>query len=145
MRQIATYLILLTLIVLVVPLTAQDKSPEQLFAEAKRFQEELKYPEAIVIYEQLVAKFPDSKQAPQSQFMIGFTYANQIKDLKKAEAGYKRFLELYSATAEEGLVASAQWELENLGRDVREISDSLIAPADTIESLPAPPELEKAK
>lgn len=102
-----------------------EKKPneEQIFGEAKKLQEEGKYAESVAKYEQLVELHPKSKYAPQSQFLIGFIYANELKDLPKAEVAYKVFLEKYADKADSGMVASAEWELKNLGKDINEIED----------------------
>ncbi|MDZ7262494.1 MAG: tetratricopeptide repeat protein, partial [candidate division KSB1 bacterium] len=53
-----------------------------------------------------------------AQFMIGYLYANEIKDLDKARSAYQVFLEKYP---ENELVPSVKWELDHLGKDISEI------------------------
>lgn len=114
---------------------------EDLFNEAKKLQEEQKYAEAVVKYEKLVDLHPRDKYAPQSQFMIGFIYANELKDYQKAEVAYKAFLSNYSDRSDSGMVASAEWELKNLGKDINEIEDLSVAPEEP--EGEKPPEGEK--
>jgi len=119
-------LILLTLIPVVFLFLAgcQKKPPEeQLFNDARKLQEAGKYSEAVTGYERLVQVHPRGKYAPQAQFMIGFICANELKQLDKAEKAYKAFLKNYSSKADSGMVASAEWELKNLGKDINEIED----------------------
>ncbi len=128
---------------------------EDLFTEAKKLQEEQKYDEAVVKYEQLVELHPKSQYAPQSQFMIGFIYANEIEDLEKAkvayetflnqyadrsdsgmvasEVAYETFLNQYADRSDSGMVASAEWELKNLGKDINEITDLSAVPEEGVE------------
>ncbi|HDH57391.1 MAG TPA: outer membrane protein assembly factor BamD [Bacteroidetes bacterium] len=106
---------------------------EDLFTEAKKLQEEQKYDEAVVKYEQLVELHPKSQYAPQSQFMIGFIYANEIEDLEKAKVAYETFLNQYADRSDSGMVASAEWELKNLGKDINEITDLSAVPEEGVE------------
>jgi len=119
--------ILLSLIPVVFLLssTGCEKKPseDQLFSDARKLQEEGKYAEAVTGYEKLIQVHPKGKYAPQAQFMIGFICANELKDLAKAEKAYKAFLEKYAAKSDSGMVASARWELENLGKDINQIED----------------------
>ena len=119
--------ILLTLIPVVFLLssTGCEKKPseDQLFGDARKLQEEGKYAEAVTGYEKLIQVHPRGKYAPQAQFMVGFICANELKDLGKAEKAYKSFLEKYAAQSDSGMVASARWELENLGKDINQIED----------------------
>ncbi len=93
----------------------------ELFAKAQGLQKDDKYDEAVRIYRQIVREYPDSKKAANSQFMIGYIYANHIDDLEQAQIELNRFLEKFSETADSGLVAGAQFELKYLGKDIDEI------------------------
>jgi len=119
--------VLLSLIPVVILLSSTDcekkPSEDQLFGDARKLQEEGKYAEAVTGYEKLIQVHPKGKNAPQAQFMIGFICANELKDLTKAEKAYKAFLEKYAAKSDSGMVASARWELENLGKDINQIED----------------------
>jgi outer membrane protein assembly factor BamD (BamD/ComL family) len=123
MKRIILALSLLPVILLLAVGCQKKPSEDMIFNEAKKFQEESKYSEAVTSYEKLVKFHPRGKYAPQSQFMIGFILANDLKDIKRAEAAYKTFLEKYSSKADSGMVASAEWELKNLGKDINEIQD----------------------
>jgi outer membrane protein assembly factor BamD (BamD/ComL family) len=93
---------------------------EELFEKAKKYQEESNFPGAIQAYEDIVKRFPKSPQAPQCQFMVGYLYANQLKDMGKAKGAYQLFIRNYP---EHELVKDAQWELDHLGKDVNEIEE----------------------
>lgn len=123
MKRIVILLTLIPLIFLLAAGCAKKPPEDQLFNDAKKLQEEGKYTDAVAGYERLVQLHPRGKYAPQSQFMVGFICANELKQLDKAESAYKTFLEKYSSKADSGMVASAQWELKNLGKDINEIQD----------------------
>ena len=96
-------------------------SEVELFAKAQELQKDKKHSEAVEIYRQICARYPTTKQGANSQFMIGYTYANDIKDFEQARIELQRFLDTYSTIADEGLVEGAKFELENLGKDIDEI------------------------
>ena len=123
MKRLVILLSLIPLVFLLSAGCAKKPSEDQLFADARKFQEEGKYAESVTGYEKLIQVHPRGKYAPQAQFMIGFICANELRDLPKAEIAYKAFLEKYSAKADSGMVASARWELENLGKDINQIED----------------------
>ncbi|MBU1707834.1 tetratricopeptide repeat protein [bacterium] len=116
----------------------------QLFEQAKKYQEENNFAAAVESYEALVNKYPQSRQAPQCLFMLGYLYANHLDDLDKARTAYETFLEKYP---EDPLVKDARWELSHLGQDVNEIPElntMLQGSADSLSGTPdsgtSPPE-----
>ncbi len=123
MRRAVITLALIPLALLLLFGCKKGPSAEQIFNEAKTLQEEAKYAEAVVKYEQLVELHPKNDFAPQSQFMIGFICANELMELEKAGKAYNAFLKNYSDKSDSGMIASAKWELENLGKDINEIED----------------------
>ncbi|MDK9700906.1 MAG: tetratricopeptide repeat protein [bacterium] len=111
---------------------------DELFNTAKQFQEQGKQTDAVAKYEELVKIHPSGKRAPNAQFMIGFLYANELKQLDKAKTAYEKFLKDYSAVSDSGIIKSAQWELEHLGKDINDIEElKKLAPTDTTSSAPA--------
>lgn len=94
---------------------------EELFTQAKKYQENQDFQRAINMYEKIIKLYPDGKQTDEAQFMIGFIYANDLKDYEGARNAYHQFLENYSAVTDSGMIVSAKWELENLGKDINEI------------------------
>ena len=109
---------------------------EQLLDNAKKAQEEENFAGAVSSYQEVVKRFPKSPQAPQCQFMVGYLYANHLKNIDMAKTAYNQFIRDYP---EHELVKDAQWELDHLGKDVNEIEelnkilakDSTKAKADT--------------
>ena len=93
---------------------------QELFEKATAAQEQSDFPTAIKAYEELVLKHPKSTYAPKCQFMIGYLYANHMKDVEKARTAYQTFIKSFP---EDNLVKDAQWELDHLGQDVNQIDE----------------------
>lgn len=102
--------------------TACEKGPaeQELFQKATLAQEQSDFPTAIKAYEDLVKRFPSSSNAPKCQFMIGYLYANHMKQPDKAREAYQAFIKAFP---EHLLVKDAQWELDHLGMDVNQIDE----------------------
>ncbi|MDP8237482.1 MAG: tetratricopeptide repeat protein [Candidatus Hatepunaea meridiana] len=100
---------------------AEKMGTKELLAKAQELQQGEKYEDAIRIYRKLVREYPETRQGINSQFMIGYIYANHLKDLEQAKIELNRFLESYSEKADSGLVAGAKFELDYLGKDISDI------------------------
>ena len=88
-----------------------QKSSADLFRDA---QDASTTDERIAAYDRVVKEYPQSEQAPQAQFMIGFVYSEEKKDYDKAEAAFKKLLQDYPKSE---LAHSAQWMLDNMRTD----------------------------
>ncbi|MCB2211723.1 outer membrane protein assembly factor BamD [bacterium] len=120
--------IILAALVLVMALVlstgcASGPSEEELFVKAKKAQEARDFYAAVAAYQAVVDAYPKGERADEAQFMIGFLYANDIRDTTMAKEAYKTFLDTYSTTSDSGMVMSARWELANLGKDVEDIEE----------------------
>lgn len=80
------------------------------------------FEQAVDEYRLVVSNYPESRFAVNAQFMIGYVYANFLNEIEMARNEYNLFLELYADKADSGLVESVRFELQNLGRDLNEIS-----------------------
>jgi hypothetical protein len=69
--------------------------------------------------------------------MIGYIYANHVKDFDKAKEAYNSFIEKYP---EHELVTSVKWEIDHLGKDISEI-DIFVSSKDgqTVSETPGAP------
>jgi hypothetical protein len=83
-------------------------SPAELFARA---QAATSADERIELFREVTTKYPDDKSAIQAAFMIGFTYAEELKDFPAARTAFESFLRRYPKS---DLVTSAKWMLENM-------------------------------
>jgi TolA-binding protein len=110
------------LLIVVVALAGCKKGPSEteLFDKAKKLQEANDFQGAIASYQEIVKDYPKSPQAPQCQFMIGYLYANHLKNMDMAKGAYRDFIKLFP---DNQLVKDAQWELDHLGQDVNQIEE----------------------
>lgn len=102
---------------------AKKPTYEELFEQARLHQENQEYDKAIDVYQKIVKLNPQGERSDEAQFMVGFIYANDLNDQENARAAYETFLDRYSATADSGMILSAEWELEHIGRDITEIDE----------------------
>ena len=102
---------------------AKKPGEEQLFTDAKQFQEQSQFQNAVEKYEELIKLYPDSPLCAQSQFMIGYIYANHLQDFDKARAAYETYLSQYS---DDEMAKDAKWELDHLGEDINSIDELLL-------------------
>ena len=61
--------------------------------------------------------------------MVGYLYANELKDFDQARQAYSDFVDLYP---DHEMAKDAQWEMENLGRDINDIEELSTATEDTL-------------
>jgi len=94
-------------------------SEEELFILAQKYQSQGKDKEAVEALEKLVKEFPEDENRSTAVFMLGFIYANNLKEYDKAEKYYKMMLEEYP---DHEFTDDAKFELDNLGKDI----DSLL-------------------
>lgn len=75
----------------------------------------------IMLYRDVVARFPDDPVSIQAQFMIGFTYAEELQQYDAARTELNRFIERYPRHE---LATSAKWMLENMDKPAPELDDA---------------------
>lgn len=114
-------------------------SPSDQFTKAQDFQKQEKYLDAITVYRQIAKDFPKTREGANSQFMIGFIYANHLQDFTQAKAELTTFLDKFTSVADSGLVEGARFELKFMGKPIDEIptlaplnDQPKVAAADTI-------------
>lgn len=125
-------------IVLIALIAGCAKKPgeEELFTDAKRFQEQSQFQQAIDKYQQLIQLYPQSPLCAQSQFMIGYIYANHLQNFDQARQAYETYLENYP---NDEMAKDAKWELDHLGQDINSI-DELVKPESESQETPVSPE-----
>lgn len=84
------------------------KSPADLFQAAQAAGSSR---ERIDLFRKVVARYPTDKSAPQAQFMIGFSYAEELSQYPEAREAFQEFLRKFPNS---DLVESAKWMLENM-------------------------------
>jgi EpsD family peptidyl-prolyl cis-trans isomerase len=87
-----------------------QRTPEELWNLAQNSTDSNR---RLSTYQQIVDKFPTSSYAPQALFMVGFVYAEELKDNYNAEETFRKVLRAYPDT---DIAKSATWMLDNLGK-----------------------------
>lgn len=75
----------------------------------------------IELYRALVSRFPDDSVSIQAQFMIGFTYAEDLGRHDEAKVEFNKFIAKYP---HHELATSAKWMLENMDKPAPELKDT---------------------
>lgn len=87
----------------------------------------------IELFRTVVARYPEDKAAAQAQFMIGFTYAEELSDFPAAREAFGEFLKRYP---DANLVESARWMLENMESSA--LPPGIGAPGDSLDLIFTP-------
>lgn len=111
------------------------KTPEDFFKEAQAAVTPLSRIEA---YRELIKRFPTDRVSIQAQFMIGFTYAEEMGEYEQAKREFEAFIR---AHPDSDLAGSAKWMMENMDRPGPELDDE--SPGEE-GGAPAPPESGKS-
>jgi len=111
--------ILTLVLVALLALSCGQKKPsaDELILQAETYYKDRKLVEALDHFQQFLQFYPRHERADRSAFMVGFIFANDLKDTLKGREAYQRFLADYP-DADPGLRTSAEWALEHLGQDI---------------------------
>jgi TolA-binding protein len=90
----------------------------------KNLSEQENLEKAVSLFKEVHDKYPDSEYAPSGLFMAAFISANDLKKYEEATSLYKQFLKEYPNN---DLAASAQAELDNMGKSPEEILRNNVA------------------
>jgi peptidyl-prolyl cis-trans isomerase C len=90
---------------------AKPRSEEELFTLAQETDDPLK---RLNYYSELVFNYPEGEHAAEAQFMIGFIHAEELHNYEAARNAFNRMKERYPDSE---LVESADWMLENMGKE----------------------------
>ncbi|TLY27967.1 MAG: tetratricopeptide repeat protein [Ignavibacteria bacterium] len=112
------------------------KTDVDLFNEGKEAQEKGNFQLAVERYEEIVTRFEKTAYAESALYRAGLVYNNDLHDIPKAVAAYRKFFDLYSQNKQaptalflagyqiflekypsHELATSARFELETLGKD----------------------------
>ena len=85
-----------------------DKTAADLFKEAQAAATPL---QRIDLYRTLIKRFPTDRVSTQAEFMIGFTYAEELGQYDMARKEFEAFLKHHG---DSDLAGSAKWMLENM-------------------------------
>ncbi|MBR9977834.1 MAG: tetratricopeptide repeat protein [Bacteroidetes bacterium] len=99
------------------------EAPEAMYVSAQMYFNEQRDPvKAATTYELIAEKYPESSWAHRGLFSAAYTYANDIRNLERARIAYERYLTQYPDSS---MAATAQFELENLGKSPEELLESM--------------------
>ena len=94
-----------------------NKTAEDFFKEAQAAVTPL---QRVQLYKELVKHYPDEHVSIQAQFMIGFTYAEEMGEYDLARKEFEEFLRVHP---DSDLAGSAKWMLENMGLPGPDLKD----------------------
>jgi TolA-binding protein len=97
----------MTVVGLLLSCSSEKKSEQQLYAEADAYSEKGDFNDAIKIYRKILKLYPKSPTSYRALFLMGLVYAQDLKDDRKAETVFQKFLEKYP-NGEELLYNEAQ-------------------------------------
>jgi EpsD family peptidyl-prolyl cis-trans isomerase len=98
-------------------LDKSQRSPQELFDFAQNSSD----PQTrINAFQQIVDKFPQDKVAPQAMFMIGFVYAEEVKDRVMADHTFTALIEKYPDSE---MAKTARWMIDNLDEPMPKFQD----------------------
>lgn len=114
----------LTILLLALAIGCSNQNTEKkLFDQAKKYQESGDFAKSVEFYEKVVEMYPQGDRSDEAQFMVGYLYANHLNNIPKAKEAYQKYIDMYSATADSGMIMSAKFEMANLGKDIDDIPD----------------------
>ncbi len=96
----------------------KEMGEKEYYDRAYEFMRQNDWQQAEANFEKLVHNYPNGVYSSQSLFMMGFINANYLKNLDKARQYYQEFLQKYP---EHKLAKDAQYELQNLGKDIEDL------------------------
>ena len=76
--------------------------------------------ERLIAYEEIVERHPDSDYTAQALFMVGFVFAEELKDDVGADRAFRKVLEFFPGT---DVAKSAEWMLKNLNKPLPDFKD----------------------
>jgi tetratricopeptide (TPR) repeat protein len=94
-----------------------QRGPEELFNYAQNSGDPQ---QRIAAFQQIIDKFPQDKYAPQAMFMIGFVYAEELKDFTMADRTFNEVITKYPETE---MAQTARWMLDNLEKPLPKFED----------------------
>ena len=115
----ATKLVIIGLLISALFWSCSSKlSEEEYYNKAREAYGKEKYEEALQNFKLLVQNYPQGKRAAEASFMLGFINANDLKNYEEAKKYYTEFIKKYP---DHELADDAQYELNNLGKDINEL------------------------
>ncbi len=93
-----------------------SNTPAYLFSSGELYRSLKEFQKEIDVYERLIKEYPDYEKAPQSLFLLGFCYENNLGNLPKAKEAYESFIQKYP---KHQMYQAAEFSLKNLAFSLR--------------------------
>jgi parvulin-like peptidyl-prolyl isomerase len=94
-----------------------QRGPQELFDFAQNSSDPQ---QRIQAFQQIVDKYPQDETAPEAMFMIGFVYAEELKDRAMADRTFTALIEKYPQSE---MAQTARWMLDNLDEPLPKFED----------------------
>ena len=98
-------------------LDKNQRGPAELFEFAQNTTDPQ---QRINAFQEIVDRYPQDKTAPEALFMIGFVYAEELKDASMADHTFARLIEKYPDSE---MARTARWMQENLHEPLPKFDD----------------------
>lgn len=121
----------LLLLFLLVAACSTKLSEEEYYKNAQENYTSKKFDLAVENFKGIVNNYPEGQHNAEAMFMLGFINANDIVNLEEAKKYYTMFIEKYP---QHDLADDAQYELDNLGKDINDLPIFKDAVDSTLES-----------
>lgn len=109
-------------------------SEEEYYSKAQENYANQKFELAVENFKGIAENYAEGKRHAEALFMLGFINANDIKDFEEAKKYYSIFVETYP---QHELADDAQYELDNLGKDINDLPIFQDATSDSTKDSPA--------
>lgn len=99
---------------------AYDKThrgPEELFNYAQASKDPQ---ERIQSFQEIVDKYPNDPHAPEAMFMVGFVYAEEMRDFAMADRTFNAMIKKYP---DSDMVKTAKWMIDNMSKPMPKLKD----------------------
>lgn len=107
MKRFSKIVVFMAALALPLSCSSEQKSEKQLYAEAQQYSEKGDLDHAIRVYTKILKLYPESQNSYRALFLTGLIYSQYLKDNKKAETIFRKFLAKYP-NGEELLYNEAQ-------------------------------------
>ncbi|KAA3617824.1 MAG: outer membrane protein assembly factor BamD [Calditrichaeota bacterium] len=128
------YLLSLTALALIIFACSSKLTEQEYYNKAKEAYSAQKFDIAVNNFKAIAENYQQGKHHSESLFMLGFIYANDLKNLDEAKKYYTEFVTKYP---KHDLADDAKYEIETLGKDINELPIFQNATADSVVETPA--------
>ncbi|HEX5131380.1 MAG TPA: peptidyl-prolyl cis-trans isomerase [Candidatus Krumholzibacteria bacterium] len=97
--------------------TSTQRGPVELFEYAQNSEDPQ---QRINAFQEIIDKFPGDEHAPEALFMIGFVYAEEMRDYVSADRAFNRLIREYP---DNKMAETAKWMLANLDKPLPKFED----------------------